>query len=111
MLSLFILIGAILLVLGLIVLLFAKQYRKVGPNEILIISGGKKKTRIAPDGSKSKIGYRFRIGGGTFVLPFLETVDTLPVEILTLNVRIPEVLTAVGVPLMADAATVAGDPI
>ncbi len=104
MLSLFILIGAILIVLGLLVLLFAKQYRKVGPNEILIISGGRKRTRIEADGTKSKIGYRHRIGGGTFVFPFVETVDTLPMEVLTLNIRTPEVLTTGGVPLMADAA-------
>ena len=103
MLSLFILLGVILIVLGLLVLLFAKQYRKVGPNEILIISGGRKKTSIAPDGTKSKIGYRFRVGGGTFVFPFLETVDTLPIEVLTLNIKTPEVLTTGGVPLMADA--------
>jgi len=102
-LSLFILIGAILVALGLLVLLIAKQYRKVGPNEILIISGGKKRTSIAADGTKSKIGYRYRVGGGTFVFPFIETVDTLPMEVLTLNIKIPEVLTAVGVPLMADA--------
>ena len=103
MLSLIILIGVILLVFSLLVLLFAKQYRKVGPNEILIISGGRKKTSIAPDGTKSKIGYRYRVGGGTFVFPFIETVEILPMEMLTLNIRIPEVLTAVGVPLMADA--------
>ena len=103
MLSLFILIGAILVVLGLLILLFAKQYRKVGPNEILIISGGRKKTSIAADGTKSKIGYRYRVGGGTFVFPFFETVDILPVEVLTLNIRTPEVLTNGGVPLMADA--------
>lgn len=103
MLSLFILMGTILVVLGLFILLFAKQYRKVGPNEILIISGGKKRTRISADGTKSKIGYRYRIGGGTFVFPFIETVDTLPMEVLTLNIKIREVLTAVGVPLMADA--------
>ncbi len=104
MLSLFILIGAILVVLGLLVLLFAKQYKKVGPNEILIISGGKKRIHIAADGTKSKIGYRYRGGGGTFVFPFIETVDTLPMEVLTLNIRTPEVLTAGGVPLIADAA-------
>ena len=103
MLSLFILIGAFLVVLGLLVLLFAKQYRKVGPNEILIISGGRKRTIIKPDGTKSKIGYRYRAGGGTFVFPFIETVDTLPMEVLTLNIKTPEVLTNGGVPLMADA--------
>jgi len=98
-----ILIGIILIVLASISLLLAKQYRKVGPNEVLIISGGRKKAIIAPDGTKTKIGYRYRLGGGTFVIPFLETVDILPIEVLTLNIKTPEVLTNGGVPLMADA--------
>lgn len=81
----------------------AKQYRKVGPNEALIISGGKKRTTVLPDGTKRKIGYRYRLGGGTFVLPFFETVDILPIEVITLNIKTPEVLTHGGVPLMAEA--------
>jgi flotillin len=102
--SLLVLIGAILVLLGLLILLFAKQYRKVGPNEILVISGGRKRTVIAPDGTKSKIGYRYRIGGGTFVIPFIESVDTIPMEVLTLSIKTPEVLTQGGVPLIADAS-------
>jgi flotillin len=98
-----ILIGIIIIVLALLALLLAKQYRKVGPNEVLIISGGRKRTTIAPDGSKTKVGYRYRLGGGTFVLPFLETVDTLPMEAITMKIRTPEVLTNGGVPIMAEA--------
>lgn len=95
--------GIILIVLVLIALLMAKQYRKVGPNEVLIISGGRKRAIIEPDGTKRKIGYRYRLGGGTFVIPFLETVDILPMEVITLNIKTPEVLTHGGVPIMADA--------
>jgi flotillin len=98
-----ILIGAIIIVLTLLALLFAKQYRKVGPNEVLVISGGRKHALIAPDGTKTKIGYRYRLGGGTFVLPFMETVDTLPMEAITMNIKTPEVLTNAGVPIMAEA--------
>jgi flotillin len=98
-----ILIGIIIIVIALLALLLAKQYRKVGPNEVLIISGGRKRTTIAPDGSKTKVGYRYRLGGGTFVLPFLETVDTLPMEAITMKIRTPEVLTNGGVPIMAEA--------
>jgi len=98
-----IIIGIILVVIILISILIAKQYRKVGPNEVLIISGGRKRTVIKPDGTKRKIGYRYRPGGGTFVLPFLETVDILPMEIITLNIKTPEVLTHGGVPIMAEA--------
>ena len=99
----FILLGVIIIVLVLIALLLAKQYRKVGPNEVLIISGGRKRTVIAPDGSKTKVGYRYRLGGGTFVMPFLETVDMLPMEAITMNIKTPEVLTNGGVPIMAEA--------
>ncbi len=102
-LSKLIIVGIILVVLALIALLLAKQYRKVGPNEVLIISGGRKRTVIEPDGTKRKIGYRYRLGGGTFVIPFLETVDVLPMEVITLNIKTPEVLTHGGVPLMAEA--------
>lgn len=101
--SIIITVGIILVVLVLFGLLMAKQYRKVGPNEALIISGGRKRTVILPDGTKTKIGYRYRLGGGTFVIPFLETVDVLPMEVLTLSIKTPEVLTHGGVPLMADA--------
>ncbi|UCC41203.1 MAG: flotillin [Candidatus Aminicenantes bacterium] len=98
-----ILIGIILAVLAIVSFIIAKQYRKVGPHEALIISGGRKKTVIEPDGTRKKIGYRYRLGGGTFVIPFLETVDVLPMEVITLNVKTPEVLTHGGVPILAEA--------
>lgn len=98
-----IILGIILIFLALIILLMAKQYRKVGPNQALIISGGRKRAVIAPDGTKRKVGYRYRLGGGTFVLPFIETVDILPIEVITLNIKTSEVLTRGGVPLMAES--------
>ena len=99
---LLILIGAVA-VLGLIILLMATRYKKVGPNEALIISGGRKRTITTPDGTKKRVGYRYRLGGGTFVLPFIETVDKLPMDVITLNIKTPEVLTHGGVPIMAEA--------
>jgi flotillin len=98
-----ILAGAIILIIVISLIVVAKQYRKVGPNEVLIIAGGRKKTIIGPDGSKVKVGYRYRLGGGTFVLPFVETVYRLPMEVITLNIKTPEVLTNSGVPIMAEA--------
>ncbi len=101
--STLIIIGIILVAIILFSFLIAKQYRKVGPNEALVISGGRKRTVTLPDGTKRKIGYRYRLGGGTFVLPFLETVDILPMEVITLNIKTPEVLTTGGVPIMTEA--------
>lgn len=85
---------------GLFVLALWKQYRKVGPNEVLIISGGGKRTVTDPDGTKKKIGYRMHIGGGTFVLPFVETAEVLSLEVLTVDVKTPEVMTSKGIPVV-----------
>jgi flotillin len=98
-----ILAGAIILIIALILIILAKQYRKVGPNEVLIIAGGRKRTISGPDGAKIKVGYRYRLGGGTFVIPFIETVYRLPMDVITLNIKTPEVLTNSGVPIMAEA--------
>jgi len=102
--SILILIGIIIVILVLLSILIAKQYRKVGPNEVLIISGGRKRSVLQPDGTKRKVGYRYRLGGGTFVWPFLETVDILPIDVINLSIKIPEVLTYGGILIMADAS-------
>jgi flotillin len=98
-----VLAGAIILIIAVILIVVAKQYRKVGPNEVLIIAGGRKRTITGPDGSKIKVGYRYRLGGGTFVIPFIETVYRLPMDVITLNIKTPEVLTNSSVPIMAEA--------
>jgi len=102
--STLILVGTIAVIIFLLVLLTAKQYKKVGPNEVLIISGGHKKSVVLPDGTKHKIGYRYRLGGGAFVWPFLETVDVLPIDVINLSIKTPEVLTHGGILILAEAS-------
>ena len=71
-----------LVVVGLIVVLitgisvWASRYTKVGPNEVLIISG--RRYRVTdPGGQVLDRGFRVVKGGGTFVLPVVEKVDIL----------------------------------
>ncbi|MBM3325853.1 MAG: flotillin [Calditrichaeota bacterium] len=99
---LLIIIGAIIVVAGLFAFMVGKQYHKAGPNEVLIISGGRKRTITDADGNRVKVGYRMQIGGGTFVKPFVETTQTLPLETYTINFRTPEVLTREGVHIVAE---------
>jgi flotillin len=101
--NLLIIIGVVVVLLALFIVALAKQYRKVGPNEVLIISGGRMKKVTDPDGTVRKIGYRMSVGGGTFVKPFIEQVQVLPLEICTLNIKTPEVLTSQGVHIIAEA--------
>ncbi len=103
-LTLFIVIGAVVLLALLLIWFFAKQYRKVGPNEILIISGGKKGKIALPDGTEKEIGFRFRIGGGTFVNPFFETVERLPIEVIPIHGKISEVMTNNSIPVTVEYA-------
>ncbi len=96
-------IGAVVLVVLLLFFgLWAFNYRKVGPNEVLVISG-RTSTVTEPDGKQRTVGYRLQVGGGTFVMPFVESVDTLPLEVFSVSVRCPEVLTSQGVMISAEA--------
>jgi flotillin len=85
------------------------RYTKVGPNQVLVISGIKRK---ATDGSIQ--GFRIVKGGGTFVWPIFEKIDILSLELLTIDVQTPEVYTSKGVPVKVDGVAqikVKGDDI
>jgi flotillin len=82
---------------GLLVIAFAvwaHQYTKVGPNEVLIISGRK--------GRRGAHGYRIVRGGGTYVRPFREKVQRMSLELMQFDVRTQETYTAHGVPVQID---------
>src|SRR5436190_5886114 len=102
---------AVTLIIGIAVVL--SRYTKVGPNEVLVASG--MKHRFAdPDGVIRQRGFRIKKGGGTFVVPILEKVDLLSLELLTIDVQTPEVYTSKGVPVKVDGVAqikVKGDDI
>jgi flotillin len=75
--------------------LLAKHYRKVGPNEALIISGRGSFVQ-RPDGTRERVGYRILTGGGTFVWPIIERLDVLSLELLTAEVKVSDTVTDSG---------------
>jgi len=91
----------IILAVGFFIFMFlvvyASRYTKVGPSQVLVISG--KRHRL-PSGEM--VGYRIVRGGGVFVWPVLEKVDFLSLEIMTIDVKTPEVYTIKGVPVLVD---------
>jgi flotillin len=89
---------AALLLIGFAV--WAHQYTKVGPNEVLIISGRRKPGPTSPGGTHA--GYRIVRGGGTYVRPFREKVQRLSLELMQFDVRTAETYTAHGVPVQVD---------
>ena len=94
--SLIIISAAVVIVVAIIIVVL-KNYRKVGPNEVLIISGGKKRSVTMPDGTAKQVGYRMRIGGGTFVKPFIEQAQILPLEIIPMNIQVDDAISTNGI--------------
>lgn len=93
--------------------IWASRYTKVGPNQVLVISG-RKHRMVDPDGTARDIGFRIVKGGGVFVWPVYEKVDILSLELLTIDVQTPEVYTSKGVPVKVDGVAqikVKGDDI
>src|SRR3954447_13502178 len=86
--------GALVLLALVAFAVWAHQYTKVGPNEVLIISG--RRTR------EPGHGYRIVRGGGTYVRPFREKVQRLSLELLQFDVRTQETYTSHGVPVQID---------
>jgi len=82
---------AVVVVFFLLLAVILKRYQKVGPNEALIISGGW--TGKFPKVIK---------GGGGFVWPFIQKAEVLSLEVITIDVRTPEVYTEMGVPIIVD---------
>ena len=97
---LFIIPGAILGFV-LLILAVAKRYRKVGPNHVMIISGGRHKVRGRGDKVEAT-GFRICKGGGRFVWPLIEKVEILSLEVVTLDIITPEIYTKPGVPIVVD---------
>jgi flotillin len=96
-------IVAVILVMVVIIgfVMILSRYTKVGPNQVLVISG-RDHRYVDPDGTVRKRGFRIVKGGGTFVYPVIEKVDVLSLELLTIDVQTPEVYTSKGVPVKVD---------
>lgn len=80
----------------------ANRYKKVGPNQVLVISG---LGQIAVDpttGRRERRSFRVVRGGGTIVWPVVERVDSLSLEVMTIEVVTHKVYTIQGVPITVD---------
>jgi flotillin len=65
-------------------LIYRRRYRRIGPDEALIVYGRRS--------SKSREGFRVIVGGGTFVTPFIEEAEKYPLHALQLDVKLRGVL-------------------
>ncbi len=96
------LIPVIILVVVIAVLialmLIGRNYIKVSPNQAAVISGRRRKLA---DGSVA--GYRLVRGGATLVFPFLEKVEYLDLNVITVPLATQRAYTVQGVPVSVKA--------
>ncbi|MGB0750903.1 MAG: SPFH domain-containing protein [Gammaproteobacteria bacterium] len=71
--------------------------RVCAPDQILVVTG----TKTQVDGRE--YGFRIQDGGWTFVIPYLQSVQALDLNIIPINVRVEGVNSANGITVGADA--------
>ena len=79
-------------------LLFARNYIKVSPNVVAVLSGRKRKL---PDGRV--VGYRMVKGGAALRIPLLEKVEYFWLNVMTIPLEIRRAYTLKGVPVSVKA--------
>ena len=82
----FVVMGALIAAFFLVVtIVIGSRYTKAGPDEALVITGG-------------RTGVRVVRGGGTFVWPVIESVKRLSLKVLTVRARASAFHSALGAP-------------
>jgi flotillin len=93
-----VIVVAVVLALLIALMLLSKNYIKVSPNRAAVISG---RTRRLSDGTT--VGYRQVRGGATLVIPFLEKVEYLDLNVITVPLTTTRAYTGQGVPVSVKA--------
>lgn len=90
----------LVIVVGLLLalMLISRNYIKVSPNQAAVISG---RSRKLADGTQ--VGYRLVRGGATLVFPFLEKVEYLDLNVITVPLATSRAYTVQGVPVSVKA--------
>lgn len=90
----------LIVVIGFLIalMLLSRNYIKVSPNQAAVISG---RSRKLSDGTV--VGYRLVRGGATLIVPFLEKVEYLSLNVLTVPLATSRAYTVQGVPVSVKA--------
>lgn len=94
-------VGGILVLVFIVVVAvigYASRVKKVGPNQVLVISGRETVDRETGETSS----FRIVKGGRAFIWPIVERVDILSLELLTIELLIDNVYTSQGVPISVE---------
>jgi flotillin len=94
---------SMLLVMVVFGTVYATHYRKVGPNQVLVVSGMRMQVRDSK-GMLRTVGFRLVRGGGTLVWPVLERCDVLSLEVVDVHVETRPIVSTDGGPVVLVAS-------
>ncbi len=94
----FLIAGIVVTVLGFIIagLLIARRYKKVEPDQAMVVFGRKKGDR----------GYIVVTGGAKFIVPVVQSVKFMSIGAQKLGIHVQDVITHSGVPVTVDCVAV-----
>ena len=101
-------IGLIVLVL-LIVLLVTSRYKVAGPNQAFIVTGRKGKAVLNPETgqlSTDLSGQKVVLGGGVFVIPFVQKLSNLDLSSRRISVQIRGAVSGQGIKLNVEGVAI-----
>lgn len=106
-LSAFVIVSIFVAILGvfLAIAMFSKRYQKVPPDKALVVYGRRSRISVRDAAGVMQtrdVGYRFVQGGGTFVIPVLESFAWLNLSTHTVEPEVTDVVTKEGVPLTVE---------
>ena len=102
-------VAGIIILVVLLAILVVTRYRVAGPNEAYIVTGQKgKETRDATTGSVSQdlSGQKVVMGGGVFVLPFIQRLHVLDLSSRRIPIQIRGAVSGHGIKLNLDGVAI-----
>lgn len=102
-------IAGIVVLLVLLVLLVTSRYKVAGPNQAFIVTGRKGKAVVNPETGELTTdlsGQKVVLGGGVFVIPFVQKLATMDLSSRRISVQIRGAVSGQGIKLNLDGVAI-----
>lgn len=107
--SIYVPIAGLVLLVILLVLLVTSRYKVAGPNQAFIVTGRKGKAVLNPETgalTTDLSGQKVILGGGTFVVPFVQKLATMDLSSRRISVQIRGAVSGQGIKLNVEGVAI-----
>ncbi|GKT02471.1 flotillin family protein [Furfurilactobacillus entadae] len=101
-----ILLGGLGILIILIIVILLISYRKAGPNEVLVITGGALRGPFVQGNEITHSRVKIVKGGGVFVIPIIQQAQVQTLDTFNIDVTVDNIMTSSMVPVNASANAV-----